>query len=517
MLQPVPQLFERAPPRIGLEIRMLVRLVVQVLAADRAEARTVGAAEDLLRQRERDRIPRPRPDLELLVDDVLRAEALVRVPGGIVELADGDGNFQLRMTEAAHAGTGHANVEPKAEDRRPRGLGDLELRRHRVGARLVALPAEAKRLELDVDPLPAELPGTNAQPAEIDRRRHGLSVAPSLDLVALSHKPPLRMSLDNFALEFDLIMEPDRWLGLDLRHLVALKTIADQGSFGRAAERLGYTQSAVSQQIATLERIVGLRLIERPGGPRPISLTEAGLILLRHAEAIDARLLAAKADMKALEDGDAGRLRVGTFQSVGTRVLPTLLRRFSEAHPKVEIVLRESMDEAELLGMVERGELDLTFWTLPVAPGPYEAVELLRDPYVLVVPAGSPLAALRRPPSLKEIALQPLIGFNPCSAMDQIESHLASTGRAPNVVFRSDNNGTVQGLVGAGVGVSVAPLLTVDEDDESVAVIDLQERIPPRIIGLVWHRDRHRTPAAEAFAKAAIAVCRELASEPAAA
>ena len=64
-------------------------------------------------------------------------------------------------------------------------------------------------------------------------------------------------------------MEADRWLGLDLRHLVALKAIADEGSFGRAAEKLGYTQSAISQQIATLERIVGLRLIERPGGPRP--------------------------------------------------------------------------------------------------------------------------------------------------------------------------------------------------------------------------------------------------------
>jgi len=312
-------------------------------------------------------------------------------------------------------------------------------------------------------------------------------------------------------------MEPDRWLGLDLRHLVALKAIADAGSFGRAAESLGYTQSAISQQIATLERIVGLRLIERPGGPRPISLTEAGRILLRHAEAIQARLLAARADMNALEAGDAGRLRLGTFQSVGTRILPTLLRRFSDAHPQVEVVLRESLDESELLEMIERGELDLTFWTLPVAPGPYETVELLRDSYVLVVPAGSPLAALKRIPTLKEIALQPLIGFNHCSAMDEVESRLALTGRAPNVVFRSDNNGTVQGLVGAGVGISVAPLLTVDEDDASVEVIDLQGRIPPRVIGLVWHRDRHRTPSAEAFVESAIVVCGELSAEPAAA
>jgi DNA-binding transcriptional LysR family regulator len=312
-------------------------------------------------------------------------------------------------------------------------------------------------------------------------------------------------------------MEPDRWLGLDLRHLVALKAIADEGSFGRAAESLGYTQSAVSQQIATLERIVGLRLVERPGGPRPISLTEAGQILLRHADAIQARLLAARADMKALETGDAGRLRVGTFQSVGTRVLPTLLRRFSESHPHVEVLLRESLDEKELLEMVERGELDLTFWALPVAAGPYESVELLRDPYVLVVPAGSPLAALKRPPTLKEIALHPLIGFNHCASTAEVEASLASTGRQPNVVFRSDNNGTVQGLVGAGVGVSVSPRLTVDEDDPSIEVIDLQGRVPPRVIALVWHRDRHRSPAAEAFVDSAITVCRELAPQTAAA
>jgi len=312
-------------------------------------------------------------------------------------------------------------------------------------------------------------------------------------------------------------MEADRWLGLDLRHLIALKAIANEGSFGRAAERLGYTQSAISQQIATLERIVGLRLIERPGGPRPISLTEAGRILLRHAEAIQARLLAAKADMAALEAGDAGRLRVGTFQSVGAKIIPTLLRRFSESHPQVEVLLSESQDEGELLEMIERGELDLTFWTLPVAPGPYETVELLTDPYVLVVPAGSPLSSLKRTPTLKEIALQPLIGFNRCSAMDQVESHLASTGRTPNIVFRSDNNGTVQGLVGAGVGLTVAPRLTVDEDDPSVAVIDLHGRIPARVIGLVWHRDRHRSPAAEAFVESAIAVCGQLSAAPAAA
>ncbi len=312
-------------------------------------------------------------------------------------------------------------------------------------------------------------------------------------------------------------MEADRWLGLDLRHLVALKAIADEGSFGRAAERLGYTQSAISQQIAALERIVGLRLVERPGGPRRVSLTEAGAILLRHAEAIQARILAAKADMAALEAGDAGRLRVGTFQSVGVRILPTLLRRFTETNPGVEIVLRESADENELLELVERGELDLTFQALPVPAGPYESVELLRDPHVLLVPAGSPLAALTRAPSLKEISLQPLIGFNRCRTTETVETLLGSSGRTPNVVFRSDNNGTVQGLVGAGVGVTIAPLLTVNRSDPSIEVVDLQGRIPPRVIGLVWHADRHRSPAAEAFVASAITVCDDLSAEPAAA
>src|SRR5579863_6241104 len=118
-------------------------------------------------------------------------------------------------------------------------------------------------------------------------------------------------------------MQTDEWLGLELRHLIALKAIAEEGSFGRAAQRLGYTQSAISQQIAVLERIVGQKLVDRPGGPRPISLTEAGELLLTHADGITARLRAAQADLVALGAGDTGPLRVGTYQSVGARVLPT--------------------------------------------------------------------------------------------------------------------------------------------------------------------------------------------------
>src|ERR687888_554418 len=128
-------------------------------------------------------------------------------------------------------------------------------------------------------------------------------------------------------------MEPDRWLGIELRHLIALEAVASEGSFGRAAISLGYTQSAISQQIATLERIVGQKLIERPGGPRPVSLTDGGRLLLGHAEGITARLQDAQADLEALSAGDAGLLRIGTYQSVGARILPTLPATFRASLP----------------------------------------------------------------------------------------------------------------------------------------------------------------------------------------
>jgi len=294
-------------------------------------------------------------------------------------------------------------------------------------------------------------------------------------------------------------MAPDTWLGLELRHLIALKAIAEEGTFGRAAKRLGYTQSAISQQIAMLERIVGRRLIDRPGGPRPVSLTEAGDLLLRHADAIAARLQAAQADLAALDAGDAGPLRIGTYQSVGARVLPELLREFSAGWPQVEVTLQESADDRDLIALVERGELDLSFVVLPLDPGPYEVAELFRDPYVLVVPAASQLASRDRPPSLRELLDHPLISNRTCRTTQRVEDRLRQAGREPHIAFRSDDNGTVQGLVAAGVGVAVVPRLTVDETDPAIRVVDLGDRVPPRLVGIAWHRDRRRTRAAEAF------------------
>src|SRR5262249_31803228 len=159
----------------------------------------------------------------------------------------------------------------------------------------------------------------------------------------------------------ETITQTDNWLGVELRHLAALEAVASEGSFGRAADRLGYTPSAVSQQIATLERFVGEKLVERPGGPRAISLTEAGSLLLRHAEAIVARLDAARADMAALRAGETGTLRVGTYQSVGARVLPAVMRRFRSEHPGIVLELHEPTTDPELYALIESGDLDLAF------------------------------------------------------------------------------------------------------------------------------------------------------------
>ena len=307
-------------------------------------------------------------------------------------------------------------------------------------------------------------------------------------------------------------MRTDGWLGVELRHLAALQAVAEEGSFGRAAERLGYTQSAVSQQIQALERIVGQRLVERPGGPRRVSLTEAGELLLRHAEGIVARLQAAQADLAAFAEGSAGTLRVGTYQSVGARVLPRLLREFTDAWPSVSVQLTEWSDDGELLRLVERGELDFSFVMLPVEAGPFEPVELMLDPHVLVVPADSELARRPKPPSLREVAGMPLIGNRLCRSVHQVETRLRDAGAEPQIVFRSDDNGTIQGLVAAGVGVALVPLLTVDTGDEGTAVLGLAD-VPPRRIGIAWHRDRYRSPAALAFVELARDVCARVEAE----
>jgi len=294
------------------------------------------------------------------------------------------------------------------------------------------------------------------------------------------------------------ITQPDQWLGVEVRHFAALDAVAREGSFGRAADRLGYTQSAGSQQIATLEKIVGETLIERPGGPRAVSLTEAGELLLRHAEAIVARLEAARADMAALRAGETGALRVGTYQSVGARVLPEVMRRFLADWPGIELGLSEPATDPELYAAVESGALDLAFCSPPLPDGPFEMLELMSDPYVLLVPAAGGLAN-RSSVSLDDLGDELLIGSNTCASGVALESELAERGFGVEYAFRSDDNGTLQGLVAAGFGVALTPLLAIAPGDDRVKALRLVPKVPRRRGAVVWHRDRHRSPAARAF------------------
>jgi len=191
---------------------------------------------------------------------------------------------------------------------------------------------------------------------------------------------------------------------------LALVAVVENGTFSAAAEQLGYTQSAVSQQIGILERIVGAPLFERPGGRRPVQLTAAGQMLLIHARVVIARVSAAAADLRALASGEQGELRVGTLPSVGTKILPRLLGTFRAEWPGIQIVLHESRESADLIHAVESGDIDVTFIDIgPYETGLLQVRCLLDDPMVLVTPAGAPEAG-RRTVSIDDVAHLPMIG-----------------------------------------------------------------------------------------------------------
>ena len=303
---------------------------------------------------------------------------------------------------------------------------------------------------------------------------------------------------------------PDALTDLSLRQLLSFRAVAVEGSFHGAAAALDYTQPAVSQHVASLETALGVRLLERSRGRRTVALTEAGELLLRHVVAITNRLQAARADLLAYAAGETGTLRVGVFQSVGMRVLPAIMTRFAQVWPGVEVRLSEAPDEG-LWELVELGAVDLSFGTLPVPPGPFDAVELVSDPYVLVVAAGSPFAQTPANPPLDVIGAERLIGFKTCGSTRTLEEHLRSNGIEPNFVFRSEDNGTVQAMAGTGLGTALVPLLTVDLADRTVTIIPTD--LPARRIALIWHRDRYRSPAAAAFIEIAMEVGRSLAAE----
>jgi DNA-binding transcriptional LysR family regulator len=299
-------------------------------------------------------------------------------------------------------------------------------------------------------------------------------------------------------------------LGLELRHLATLDAVARHLSFNRAADELGYTPSAVSQQVVAIERVVAARVFERQRGPRPITLTEPGRVLLGHARAVLARMEAAATDVDALTQGAAGELRIGTYQSIAARLLPALLADFRAAWPRIELTLHESGAHDELDGMVERGVLDVAFTVAYEEDGGVIShIPLLSDPYVLVLPAGHPFAAA---PALADLAELDLVSYRVCRANAAVERHLRANGVEPNVVLRAEDNALLQRLVAAGMGAAIMPLLALDDGLAGVELRALSALVPDRRIGLVLHRDRFRPPASRAFVELALDHAARLAS-----
>jgi DNA-binding transcriptional LysR family regulator len=303
---------------------------------------------------------------------------------------------------------------------------------------------------------------------------------------------------------------PEALADVSLRQLLSFQAVAEQGSFHGAAEALEYTQSAVSQHVASLEAALGVRLFDRGRGRRTVTITEAGTLLLRHVTAISSRLQAARADLLAYVAGEYGTLRIGVYSSVGSKLLPAIVQRFGERWPGIAVELSEAPDQG-LLDLVELGRLDLTFGSLPLPDGPFEAVELVRDPWQLLAAVGSRAARIPANAPLRTIAAQRLIGFRSSGSTEAIERLMRSRGHEPQFVFRSEDNATVQAMAGAGLGVALMPVLAVAPGDPSIVVIPTD--LPPRRVALIWHRERYRPPAARAFVEIARHVCAEHAAE----
>jgi len=282
---------------------------------------------------------------------------------------------------------------------------------------------------------------------------------------------------------------------LELRHLVAFDAVATEGTFGRAADRLGYTQSAVSQQIAALERIIGDKVFDRPGGPRPVVLTPLGAELLERGRELLARVDAMSLDLDLFRTGSVGKLSIGTFQSVSAMLLPRVVARMRETFPTLELQVMESDIEATLEQALESGEVELSF-LVGALPASIESVHLIDDPFVLLAQPGQfPSGAVR----VEDLAGHPMIGQHQNSCQLLNEAGLRSSGIEPNYVFRTNDNGTVAAMVRAGMGVAVLPFLCVEPEDPRLAIHSIEPPIPDRSICLGWRANRTLSPAAERF------------------
>ncbi|MCO1580919.1 LysR family transcriptional regulator [Crossiella sp. SN42] len=279
---------------------------------------------------------------------------------------------------------------------------------------------------------------------------------------------------------------------MDADRLRVLVEVAHAGSISAAATRLSVTPSALSQQLAKLERSVGVRLLDRgPGGVRP---TEAGAVLVRHGERVLGELRDAEDAVRALLGQRPERIALGTFATAGALLVPAVLAEFRQRHPTVRLALLDIEPPAGY-GLIASRELDLlithryTGVTLPPLGGARRH-RLLTDPLRLVLPAGHRLATAERI-TLAELAGEEWISGSPGVPNRTCLQALAARTRLDlHVAFETRDYGVTLGLLSAGVGVSLVPASVLGAaDTRRLAVRSLTGLAPVREMHVV-HRAR---------------------------
>lgn len=290
----------------------------------------------------------------------------------------------------------------------------------------------------------------------------------------------------------------------DVRRLRALEAVATRRSFSAAADDLGYTQSAVSQQVVALEREVGLTLVER--GVRPVELTEAGRRLLRHAGPVFEHLATAEAELDAMRGLRTGRLRIAGFASAFATFLPRAVAAFARDHPDVEVALREC-EPPDALRLLRSGQVDLA------VVYEWEGSEQPVDRSLDVRELGEDLACAvlhprHRLARRKAVRVERLAGERwivprvdgPAAAYRATLNRLwRAAGFEPQIAFETDDPGTAQGFVAAGLGVVLVNQLILTAPHPGVAVRPLAEGAAMRRIAAVTVAGR-RWPPADALA-----------------
>jgi DNA-binding transcriptional LysR family regulator len=292
---------------------------------------------------------------------------------------------------------------------------------------------------------------------------------------------------------------------LNVTRIGVLREVARHGSFSGAAESLGYTQPAVSRQVATLEAETGTVLVTRAAnGAR---LTDAGEVLVRHADAIFAALDDAENELHAVMGLEAGRLRLATFSSAAATIVPLAIARFREIHPGVELAI-EILEQEESIPRLRCGELDIAL-TNDADPVPGELIErihLFDDPMYVALPAGHRLA--ERPKlRLRDLADEPwMLGTTTtCPDARMFKSACHAAGFEPNVAFENDDYHALLGFVAAGVGVALIPDLAARTAREDLVIRSLGTDAPVRQV-MAAVPGGYRPPAAEAMIEVLLAV-----------